>query len=133
MNNSDRPESNFGHDMLVGQNNDRITGNIKWCTFNSEGVNKKLETNKNFITVTGGGYFFCPSILEFSIIQANNPFFRDRIYLYAMLYRRHKNNLDMSSEHCNCTDANSTLLIEKRLNDISFRREKMDNIFHENN
>ena len=63
MNEDSRPETRIGFDMIVGQNNDEDSNQVRWCLFhNSAGTTKKIEMRKSFVIPTGGGYFFSPSI-----------------------------------------------------------------------
>ncbi len=69
MNKEARPETNVGHDILVGQNNEEDSGGVKWCLFTANGKAKKLESQKPFVIPTAGGYFFCPSIAALAAIS----------------------------------------------------------------
>ncbi|MEO6719021.1 MAG: Dyp-type peroxidase [Ferruginibacter sp.] len=75
INEPSRP-TNMGYDILVGQNGEEDENGVKWCRFINEfGQTKELKLEKSFVTPTGGGYFFCPSINTIkSIIQIlHNP------------------------------------------------------------
>lgn len=69
MNKDSRPESVVGHDMLVGQNNEEDSENLKWCLFSANENQKRIETKESFVIPTGGGYFFFPSIDALKLIS----------------------------------------------------------------
>jgi hypothetical protein len=52
-----------GHDMLIGQNGQEGEGRVRRCTLFGKGLQQaEVETNKEWVIPTGGGYFFVPSI-----------------------------------------------------------------------
>ena len=62
MNDDSRPKAPSGNDMIVGQNQPVADG-VRRCTlFGSGAQQAKVESAKQFVIPTGGGYFFLPAI-----------------------------------------------------------------------
>jgi Dyp-type peroxidase family len=63
INDPARPKMPGGHDMLIGQNGQPGEERVRRCTLFGTGLQQtQLETNKEWVIPTGGGYFFVPSI-----------------------------------------------------------------------
>ncbi|MFM0336858.1 Dyp-type peroxidase [Paraburkholderia fungorum] len=62
INDDTRPKSPGGHDMIVGQNAATADG-VRRCLLFGDGFRQaKVEATGQFVTASGGGYFFVPSI-----------------------------------------------------------------------
>jgi Dyp-type peroxidase family len=62
INNDSRPKSPGGHDMIVGQNAATDDG-VRRCILFGTGLQQAhAEAASQFVTASGGGYFFIPSI-----------------------------------------------------------------------
>jgi Dyp-type peroxidase family len=62
-NNAKRPRSPSGFDMIIGQNARPGAGRARSCTLlGRDASSANLVTMTDFVTATGGGYFFSPSI-----------------------------------------------------------------------
>ena len=62
INNASRPRGPGGHDMVAGQNA-AAEGGVRECLlFGRELQMERMSTSTQFVTATGGGYFFVPSI-----------------------------------------------------------------------
>jgi len=62
INDDTRPKSPGGHDMIVGQNAASADG-IRRCLLFGEGLRQaEVKASGQFVTASGGGYFFVPSI-----------------------------------------------------------------------
>ena len=57
-NSTDNPKPH-GHDLIIGQNAD---GQREVELLTATGGDQMLQTNRTFVTMTGGGYFFAPGI-----------------------------------------------------------------------
>jgi Dyp-type peroxidase family len=62
MNPDMRPKSPGGHDMLAGRVPPAGQGPRQCTIFGAQGQQQKVIAGKPFITSTGGGYFFVPSL-----------------------------------------------------------------------
>jgi deferrochelatase/peroxidase EfeB len=63
MNDRAAPRSPSGHDLLVGQNGEPGQGRSRSAAFlNAEGAAQELTATSQFVTPTGGGYFFTPAV-----------------------------------------------------------------------
>jgi Dyp-type peroxidase family len=63
VNDPSRPKMPGGHDMLIGQNGQVGEGRVRRCTlFGKDLQQAEVETDKEWVIATGGGYFFVPSI-----------------------------------------------------------------------
>jgi Dyp-type peroxidase family len=63
MNDRAAPRSPSGHDLLVGQNGEPGQGRSRSAAFlNAEGAAQELTAASQFVTPTGGGYFFTPAV-----------------------------------------------------------------------
>jgi Dyp-type peroxidase family len=61
MNDDSRPKAPSGHDMIVGQNAPTSDG-VRRCVLFGSGLQQAMvEAPGQFVTPTGGGYFFVPS------------------------------------------------------------------------
>jgi Dyp-type peroxidase family len=70
MNDERRPTPNSGHDMVAGQV-PASRGGVRRCPIRGEdGKAVDTEARRAFVTVTGGGYFFVPSIKALSEVLA---------------------------------------------------------------
>lgn len=62
MNDDMRPKSPGGHDMLAGRQS-LVNGGARHCTiFGANGQGGRVEARENFVVLSGGGYFFVPSL-----------------------------------------------------------------------
>lgn len=62
INNPSRPRGPGGHDMIVGQNT-VAEGQVRKCPIFGKGEKQaRVTADIQFVTATGGGYFFVPSI-----------------------------------------------------------------------
>jgi Dyp-type peroxidase family len=62
INDSSRPKAPSGNDMLVGQNAPTADG-VRRCTLFGEALQAEtVEAPGQFVTASGGGYFFIPSL-----------------------------------------------------------------------
>jgi deferrochelatase/peroxidase EfeB len=62
INDPGRPKSPGGHDMIVGQNAATEDG-VRRCVLFGDGLEPaQVEAKGQFVTASGGGYFFVPSI-----------------------------------------------------------------------
>lgn len=62
INDDSRPKSPGGHDMIVGQNAATVDG-VRRCLLFGNGLRQaRVEAAGQFVTASGGGYFFIPSI-----------------------------------------------------------------------
>lgn len=59
MNSETNPESPDGHDMIVGHPG----SGDKFCIFRNGADEVRVTTSERWIIPTGGGYFFCPSMI----------------------------------------------------------------------
>ena len=59
------PPSGVGFDMIVGQNPNPAENHERFCLLKRQGAEARVATNelpeKQWVTATGGGYFFAPS------------------------------------------------------------------------
>jgi Dyp-type peroxidase family len=62
INDGTRPKSPGGHDMIVGQNAPTADGVRRCILFGSGLQQAQVESAGQFVTTSGGGYFFIPSI-----------------------------------------------------------------------
>jgi Dyp-type peroxidase family len=62
MNDTTRPKDPAGNDMLVGQNAPAADGVRRCMLFGAGNEIEHVEANKQWVTATGGGYFFVPSL-----------------------------------------------------------------------
>jgi Dyp-type peroxidase family len=62
INDDARPKSPGGHDMIVGQNAATSDGVRRCLLFGSGLQQAQVESAGQFVTASGGGYFFIPSI-----------------------------------------------------------------------
>jgi Dyp-type peroxidase family len=68
MNSDTNPESPEGHDMIVGQTRTLE----RFCMFQSGPDQVRVSSNQRWITPTGGGYFFCPSLSTIDLFLARH-------------------------------------------------------------
>ena len=67
MNDASRPKLPGGHDIFIGQNPDPMEKRIRRCSIFGEGLAQaEINTDAQWVTPTGGGYFFVPSISAIS-------------------------------------------------------------------
>lgn len=63
MNDPSRPKMPGGHDVFIGQNGQPDQGRVRSCTLFGAGLKQTdIKTSAQWVTPTGGGYFFLPSI-----------------------------------------------------------------------
>ena len=62
INDDTRPKSPGGNDMLVGQNTPTVDGVRRCQLFGSNFQTAEVQSAGQFVTASGGGYFFVPSI-----------------------------------------------------------------------
>jgi hypothetical protein len=62
MNREFVPESEAGHDLLVGQNNRPADNNERRCTLHSPAGTATVKAMADSVIPVGGGYFFVPLI-----------------------------------------------------------------------
>jgi Dyp-type peroxidase family len=61
MNDENRPKAPSGNDMIVGQNAPTADGTRRCILFGSGLTQAQVQAPDQFVTPTGGGYFFVPS------------------------------------------------------------------------
>jgi Dyp-type peroxidase family len=70
INDESRPKAPSGHDMIVGQNAATLDG-VRKCTLFGKGLQQaRVEADGQFVTASGGGYFFIPSITALGTVIA---------------------------------------------------------------
>ncbi len=74
MGDPSRPKTPAGHDVLVGQNDAIGEGRERRCViFGAQGQQAEIRIVEQWITPTGGGYFFVPSISKLRKILGGRP------------------------------------------------------------
>ncbi|MGO4513538.1 hypothetical protein AB4Z51_41880 [Bradyrhizobium sp. 2TAF36] len=70
INDESRPKAPSGHDMIVGQNAAAADG-VRRCGIFGKGLQQaRVEADGEFVTASGGGYFFVPSITALGTVIA---------------------------------------------------------------
>ncbi|MET4086925.1 Dyp-type peroxidase [Bradyrhizobium sp. S3.5.5] len=70
INDESRPKAPSGHDMIVGQNAAAADG-ARRCGIFGKGLQQaRVEADGEFVTASGGGYFFVPSITALGTVIA---------------------------------------------------------------
>jgi Dyp-type peroxidase family len=73
INDDARPKSPGGNDMIVGQNAAAADG-VRRCILFGKGLQQaQVESAGQFVTASGGGYFFVPSISTLANVIAGGP------------------------------------------------------------
>lgn len=68
-----RPRGPGGNDMIVGQCAASPDGKRQCVVFGDGGAQAVVETDKDFVTMTGGGYFFVPSLPTLRALLEGTP------------------------------------------------------------
>lgn len=72
MNDDVRPRAFGGHDMLAGRNPPTGGGDRRCTIFGAQGP-QQVHADTPFVTSSGGGYFFVPSVDAIKRVLAGNP------------------------------------------------------------